>query len=86
MKTLRQDRPWRLVTSTLVALLVSGAAHQARAQSDNCANATPLPIGEATPNLTGFTLDGTSACGGAFPDGWYSVNSPTNASKAAWLD
>ncbi|MEK6702198.1 MAG: hypothetical protein AABZ53_08040 [Planctomycetota bacterium] len=79
MKTPWHTRSWRMATlAALVAFSGVGVEH-ARAQSDNCAGATPLPIGYATPSMAGFTLDGSSACGGEFPDGWYLVTSPTDA-------
>ncbi len=62
-----------------MGVIAGMGASQARAQSDNCANAQPLPMGSVAVSTTGFTLDGASACNALSPDGWYSVTSPTDA-------
>lgn len=79
MKTPPQVRTGRLLSLVVLSALAGLGAQAAIAQSDNCAGAVPLPMGNPMPNMGGFTLDGSSDCNNLSPDGWYTVTSPTDA-------
>lgn len=59
---------WRAMCVLWMVMVVPAAA---RAQTDACANATPISTGVYSGSTSGMTPDGSSACQSTSPDVWF---------------
>ena len=64
---------WMALGAGLAAGLLAG---EARGQSDSCAGATTLPLGNLTVDLAVKTPDGGDACRNGVDDVWYLFTAP----------